>query len=65
MLNVLQKIAWIDEGYCVFISASLFATAERVSFSGKYTAKIGLQLGHIMLPTDIDIGSLKSLHTVF
>ena len=32
------------------LSASLLATVARVSFNGKYTAKIGLQLGHFMLP---------------
>ena len=46
---------------------SALATVSRKSFKGKFTAKIDFPIGYFMLPSiaDADIGSLKSLHTLF
>ena len=42
------------------------ATVARKTFNGKLMAKIDFPIGHFMLPLlDADIGSLKSLHTLF
>ena len=51
----------------VRLSMSAFATVARKSYNGKFTAKIAFPIGHFNLPliTDADIGSLKSLHTLF
>ena len=45
---------------------SALATVARKSFNGKFTAKIDFPIGHFMYTiADADIGSLKSLHTLF
>ena len=47
---------------------SALATVAGKSFNGKFTAKIDFPIkGIVMLPSkaDADIGSLKSLHTLF
>ena len=45
---------------------SAFANGARKSFSGNFFAKIDFLFGHFMVTiTDVDIGSLKSLHTLF
>ena len=51
------------------LSMSALATVARKSFNAKFTAKIDFPLGYFILPlitiADADIGSLKSLHTLF
>ena len=45
---------------------SAFATVVRKCFNGKFTAKIGFYIRNfIVIITDADIGSLKSLHPLF
>ena len=46
---------------------SALASVAVKSYNGKFTAKIDFPLGHFILPSiaDADIGSLKSLHTLF
>ena len=45
---------------------SASTTIARKSYNVKFTAKIDFLIGHFMLPfTDADIGSLKSLYTLF
>ena len=46
---------------------SALAMVARKSFNGKLTAKNDIPIGHFMLYTitDVDIKSLKSLHTLF
>ena len=45
---------------------SALAMVTRKSFNGKFTAKIDFPIGHFYVTiTDADIGSLKSLHTLF
>ena len=47
---------------------SALATVARKSFNGKFAAKIDFLIGHLgpyIAIADVDIGSLKSLHTLF
>ena len=45
---------------------SAFATISRKSFNGKFTAKIDFPfLTFYVAIVDADIGSIKSLHTLF
>ena len=48
------------------LSVSVIATVARKSCNGKFSAKIDLPTGpQYVIITDPDIGSLKSLHTLF
>ena len=44
---------------------SALATVAPKSFNGKFTAKIDFRSGILRYNADADIGSLKSLHTLF
>ena len=44
---------------------SALATAVGKSFNGKFTAKIDFPIGYYIIIAYADIGSLKSLHTLF
>ena len=45
---------------------SALATVAGESFNGKFTAKIDFLIGYFIITiADADIGSLKSLHTLF
>ena len=44
---------------------SVLATVAGKSFNGKFTAKIDFPLGFYITIADADIGSLKSLQTLF
>ena len=45
---------------------STLATVARKSYNGKFTAKNDFPIGHFYVAiADADIGSLKSLHTLF
>ena len=44
---------------------SALARVARKSFDGKFTAKIDFSIGLNVTIADADIGSLKSLHTLF
>ena len=44
---------------------STLATVARKSFNSKFTAKIDCDRAFYLLFADADIGSLKSLHTLF
>ena len=44
---------------------STLATVARKRFNGKFTAKHDFPIGRFITIVDADIGSLKSLHTLY